>query len=491
MSGPGPAPRIFVVRRAGNLRVFGGFFAFPGGKVAPEDSGLLPQAYGIPPWLAPERRVAAVRELFEETGVLLARHRDGTFPPPTPDWPRLRRLQLNGSLTLREVLTRLDLTVQLTDLTPVGAFVTPPFSPQRFDTTFFLATLPPQQLAEVSVGELEEGRWCTPVEALEQWQRGECLLTPPTVAILQAIRDCLTRDIAPRFAQLLPPRGEGVLPPIFFGPDVQLLPLHTQSLPPTNYTSAVLIGRDPAYLIDPGTGDAREQQKLFAALDVQQAAGRRIAAVVLTHHHPDHVGAANACARRSGGPVWAHALTAQALKDKVAVDRELADGDRLDLGTAASGRPWHLEAVHTPGHAPGHLIFHEPHYGVLIAGDMVSTLTSVVIAPPEGDLAQYLESLRRMQQIECRLLIPAHGSPTARPRQFLEECVTHRAVREDQLRTALGPNPRTVAELAEEMYQGLSTELMRLAELQTLAGLQKLEREGRARDCGKAGWCRG
>src|SRR5207253_1117101 len=145
-----------------------------------------------------------------------------------------------------------------------------------------------------------------------------------------------------------------------------------------------------------------------------------------------------------------------ALAARVTVSREVHDGDRLDLGTAPDGSgPWHLEAVHTPGHAPGHLAFHEPHYRLLFAGDLVSTLSSIIIAPPDGDLAVYLDSLRRLKAYDCRLLLPAHGSASARPRQTLDEALAHRVKREEQLLAALVPRPRTVSELLPELYRGL------------------------------------
>jgi hypothetical protein len=110
---------------------------------------------------------------------------------------------------------------------------------------------------------------------------------------------------------------------------------------------------------------------------------------------------------------------------------------------------------------------------------MVSTLSSIIIAPPDGDLVIYLDSLRRLQAYDCRLLLPSHGSASSRPRQTLEECLAHRAKREEQLLAILGPQPRRIPELLPELYKGLPEALTRLAELQMLAGLQKLEREGR------------
>src|SRR5262249_8810715 len=156
---------------------------------------------------------------------------------------------------------------------------------------------------------------------------------------------------------------------------------------------------------------------------------------------------------------------------RVTVSRFLNDGDRLDLGPAPHGRGrWELEALHTPGHAPGHLVFYERDYQLLLAADLVSALSSVVIVPPQGDLSQYLASLRRGQAWPCRLLIPAHGSPTARADKILADALEHRRQREDQLLAALAAGRRTVPELAVELYRGLPEGLFRLAEAQTLAG---------------------
>ncbi|HLJ96696.1 MAG TPA: MBL fold metallo-hydrolase, partial [Gemmataceae bacterium] len=290
----------------------------------------------------------------------------------------------------------------------------------------------------------------------------------------------LAEEAGLRLAGLFSSWEAGAIHPIFFSPQVQLIPLHTHSLPPSTYTNAYLVGHDPAYLLDPGTSAAAEQERLFAVLDKFQAGGGRLSAVVLTHHHPDHVGAANVCAARYGLPIVGHALTAQALEGQIVLSRHIADGDRLDLGTAPDGSgAWYLEAIHTPGHASGHVAFFERHYRLLFAGDMVSTLSSVVIAPPDGDLAVYLASLERLRALNCRLLLPAHGSASARPTQTIDECVAHRIKREEQLLAALGSGSRSVAELAQELYKGLPAQMMKFAELQVLAGLRKLQAEGR------------
>jgi glyoxylase-like metal-dependent hydrolase (beta-lactamase superfamily II)/8-oxo-dGTP pyrophosphatase MutT (NUDIX family) len=473
--GPG-SPEVFVVGRAPGLRFMGGFHAFPGGKVHPTDADLTGWAPGLS-----AQHVAATRELFEEAGVLLARRPDGAFPATGPELAESRRQLLAGAVPFGDLLARLGLALRPDDLTPAGALVTPDFAPVRFDTAFFVADLPPGQEAEVWPGELTDGAWHSADEALRRWTRGEVLLSPPTVSLLRAVQGRPVAELAWRFGGLVEALAGGAIPPIWFSPAVQMIPLHTDGLPPSTHTSAWLVGTGPAYLIDPGPSDPDEQARLFELLDARRDGAALPSAVVLTHHHPDHVGAAAACARRYGIPVLAHALTARALEGKVEVQRELSDGERLDLGPAPDGAGrWHLEAVHTPGHARGHLAFVEPRYGLLFAGDMVSTLSSVLIAPSEGDLAVYLDSLRRLQTYPLRLLLPAHGPPSARPAFILEQCMAHRAQREAELVEELTGPPRTVAELAVAVYRGLPAKLMKYAEMQVAAGLQKLEREGRA-----------
>ena len=111
---------------------------------------------------------------------------------------------------------------------------------------------------------------------------------------------------------------------------------------------------------------------------------------------------------------------------------------------------------------------------------MASTLSSVVLTPPEGDVTEYLESVRRLRTLPARLLLPAHGSVSAGRGLVLDECINHRRKREEQLVQALTAAPRRVTELAQEMYRGTPAEVMPYAEKQVLAGLLKLQREGQA-----------
>jgi len=307
---------------------------------------------------------------------------------------------------------------------------------------------------------------------------------------LQTIRGFAVEEMPRRARPLFERLTEGGIPPIWFNPGVLMLPLFSDGLPPSTHTNAYLVGTDSLYLLDPGPSDLTEQQRLFDALDRHlKETGQRLTAVVLTHQHRDHIGAATACAMRYNVPVLGHPLTARALAGKVEVAATLEGGSRLELGQAPDGcGPWHLEAVHTPGHAAGHLTFYEPHYRLLFVGDMISTLSSVLIAPPDGDLAVYLDSLRLLQGYPARLLLPAHGSPSSRPAQLLDENLKHRQVREQQLLEALSAGPLAVPELAQDVYRGLPAKLMHFAELQVLAGLRKLEHEGRAQAVDENRW---
>jgi len=475
---------VFLVRRSEQLSFFGGFWAFPGGKVAAEDSLL---ARGDDPCAV--RRVTAARELLEETGVLLARRGDGSHLPAGPDVDHLRQELLAGRISFAEMLARHGLDIHAHDFSLIGHITTPEFVPARFDTTFFVCRMPPLQRAEVWPGELAEGAWLSADAMLTRWERAECLLSPPTAMTLQALRARPAEEAGAALAPLFTDFASGKLHPIFFAPAVQLVPLRTMALPPSTHTNAYLVGTGPVYLIDPGPHDPPEQRRLFDLLDEQARLGRPLSAVLLTHHHPDHVGAATACADRYGAPVWAHPVTAELLQGKVPIRRHLHDGDRLDLGPAPDGNGrWHLEAIFTPGHAAGHLAFFEPRYRLLFVGDLVSTLSSVIVAPPEGDLSLYLASLQRLREVPCRLLLPGHGNASSRSRQTIDECLRHRARREKQLLDALAQGERNVDDLAAELYRGLPEGLMRFARLQVLGGLLKLQKEGRVAGGGPGPW---
>jgi glyoxylase-like metal-dependent hydrolase (beta-lactamase superfamily II) len=307
--------------------------------------------------------------------------------------------------------------------------------------------------------------------------------------MLEAMADATWQEIETRLNEHFDTQAKADLPAIYFSPGVRYIPLRAAALPPSTHTNAYLIGESRAYLLDPGSTDPREQGVLFEAIDQFVSSGGKLCGILISHQHEDHIGAVQSCVRRYRVPVLSHRLTAQALGDKLSVDETLEHGDRLTLGRCPDGsEEWFLEALHTPGHASGHLAFYEPRYQLLFAGDMVSTQTSVVIAPPEGHLTTYLESLRQLRSLPARLLLPSHGTPTSRTHATIDEALSHRAKREEMLLAALQSAPRTISELALELYRGVPDVLWQLAEFQVLAGLQKLEQEGRVASSDDQHW---
>jgi glyoxylase-like metal-dependent hydrolase (beta-lactamase superfamily II) len=258
-------------------------------------------------------------------------------------------------------------------------------------------------------------------------------------------------------------------------PSIRRFPVRSPTLPPATHTNAYVVGTAETGLavIDPASPWDEEQGALDRYLD---ALAIPIAAVVLTHHHVDHVGGAAHLARRTGAPIIAHRATADLLAGRLAVDRTLDEGDVLAFGPAG------LRALHTPGHASGHLCFLDEAAGVLIAGDMVASVGTIIIdpAPGEGDMRLYLASLERLRALGCRVLLPAHGDPIRDPHGHLSFYLAHRLEREGRVVAAMQQGPATVEDLVPRAYPDVAPAVYPLAARSLLAHLLKLQAEARA-----------
>ncbi len=468
--------RVLLVRRSPELRAFPGLWAFPGGTVSRSDADL-PGAAGVP------RIAAAVREVFEETGVLLARGRDsGMALDP------LRQALLAGGIGFAEVLARTGAEVRAEDFVEVESLTTPESAPHRFDTRFYRMPLPGGQQVTVWPGEIVESAFLTPEAALARWREGALALAPPIIGLLERWSDD-DEEFRARNR-----RERRHRPPVRYSPGIAVIPCRTPTLPPATHTNAVLIGTSRRYLVDPAPEDPAERDMLFGMVDRLLGADR-LEAVVVTHHHRDHIGSVVAAAERYRVPVGAHPETFARMPAISGETMALGDGDLLDLGVAPDGTPdWRLEVRFVPGHAPGHLAFLDSRYGAMVAGDMVSSLSSILISPEDGDLGLYMDSLRRLAG-ECRgVVYPAHGAPVVAGRDLLLGQIRHREAREAALLDALEEGPGNLRDLGLRIYPVTEVPgrgpVRMLAEAALTSGLRKLEREGRARVTG-TGWSSG
>lgn len=464
--------QVYLLQRAGGAAFLPGFHCFPGGAAEAGDAGI--------PVASPAERedlvAAAARELFEETGVLLV---DGPLPP-APERDEARRRLLAGESVFAELLRRYDLRVDGARLRRAGIRVTPAYSPLRFRARFFLAELREGEDPEPAPGEFAGGGWWTVGSALRAWASGAILLVPPTLdALLRLDRYGLPAALDSLESS---PEGDGLEGPgLPLAPGLFYVPLQTRTLPPASHTLCVLAGGQRILVVDPGSGDPAELGQVFDALQALGADGRVPTEIVLTHHHPDHVAGAPALAESLGLLIAAHPETARRLS--FPVDRLLEDGDEWDLGADPAGHRWRLRALHTPGHAPGHLCLWDEDRRFLLAGDMVAGVGTVVIDPPEGDLALYLESLRRLRALEPRLVLAAHGAPLGPGSDVFGRYLEHRLWREERVLAAL---PGTEPELVARVYEDVPAELHPLAARSLVAHLLKLEGEGRAERQGEA-----
>ena len=194
-------------------------------------------------------------------------------------------------------------------------------------------------------------------------------------------------------------------------------------------------------------------------------------AILLTHSHRDHVGAADMLRRRLGIEIWAHALTGEQLH--MPLDRHLEDGDIIEL---PGDPPWRLRCIHTPGHDPGHLCFLEESTRMLIAGDMVANPGSIYIAPKlRGDMNAYLDSLERLKTIPFDRIVPGHGIPLQHgAHDLIQRHIDHRLRREAKIVSALQENPPDFKSLLRRVYDDVDESALVLAEGSLRAHLVRL-----------------
>ena len=471
--------QVFLVQRNPKLRFLGGYWAFPGGTLMQEDYHPADNNAG-------EALIrCALRELFEETGVLAG----GVGAHLSIEERVHLRNELLQSTSLDNWLSLLNTTRPgYRELQTICSLVTPPFSPVIYDTRFFHHELADDQQPVIENGELVDGGFFKPDDAVSKWRRGELDIAPPVLFLLTLMAKMNFPDFRVTAENYTTRFSGGELLPVYFVPGIFISPLQTPTLPPATTTNTLIVGNDKLYLVEPATPDHDEQQRLFARIDELIGTGKKFEAILLTHYHADHVGAVNAASLKYGLPVRAHPLTYDRIEPGFIKGEPLADGDRIDLGNSPDGQPdWHLDVIHTPGHADDHLCYLESRYHSAIVGDMLSTVSTILIDPPEGHMRTYLDSLERLLDHPIKTLFPSHGPVHKDGQALIRKFLEHRRMREQKIIKALNSSVQTIEELLPRVYDDVAETSYAIAARSLLAGLIKLAEDGVCTSSGD-GW---
>ena len=476
-------PEVLMTRRSAQASFAPGAYVFPGGAIDAADAAGHAQAARRPAQGEAHltQAIAAIRESFEELGVLLARRADGT-PATQADVDALDR----HAPLLPQCAAR-GLTLAADQVFVLARWITDRDLPRRFDVPFLVARMPAGQTPVADEAEQFEPVWVRPADALARHEAGQFFIIFPTIRTLQRLQPypdvaavlaaCASErplwTSCPRAGLLAGKEARYMEHETPFGelelvtPDGQLLhaldwqaeqpvPLlkNVQRLTAPNPgfmtgpgTNSYLVG-DPrtGYIaIDPGPADAAHIERLW------RAAGGNIKLIVCTHSHADHSpGAKPLQALCNGTPPPILGLPSQPTaraNSAFTPDRLLQDGERLTLtGKGPEGEITHtLRAIHTPGHAANHLCLLLEEDGLLFSGDHILNGSTTVIDPPDGDMTAYLDSLDKLDaacaEHGARFILPAHGHVLGRARETIAHLKAHRLAREAKVLAVMKADP--------------------------------------------------
>jgi glyoxylase-like metal-dependent hydrolase (beta-lactamase superfamily II)/8-oxo-dGTP pyrophosphatase MutT (NUDIX family) len=497
---------VLMTRRSMTASFAPGAYVFPGGGIDAADAQAHSMATRRPKQsdLHLTQAIAAIRESFEELGILFARHADGRWA----DNGDIAQIDRNAPFAAQ--CQAHGLTLAADQVFVLAHWITDRDLPRRFDVPFLVARMPEGQTPVADEAEQFEPVWVRPVDALTRHEAGDFFIIFPTIRTLERLKAfakvedvlqaCAVNDeplwtSCPRAGWLAgnearymeheAPFGELAL----VSPDGQIqhhldwqtdqpVPLlqNVQRLTAPNPgvmtgpgTNSYLVG-DPntGYIaIDPGPADDEHLQRLW------RAAGGQIKAIVCTHSHPDHSpGAAPLQALCTHKPPilgLASKPTARA-NSRFTPERELADGEKLVLqGIGVDGEITHtLRVVHTPGHAANHLCLVLEEDGLLFSGDHVLNGSTTVIDPPDGHMGDYLDSLDKLAAAceagGIEFILPAHGHVLGFAHQAITHLKAHRLKREAKIAAAMQALPQgSLQEWVEKAYDDVPPRLWPVA----------------------------
>jgi len=482
-----------MTRRSMTASFAPGAYVFPGGGIDAADALAHPYAKRRPTQneLHLTQAIAAIRESFEELGILLARHANGQMASAA-DIATLDR-QASGGDFAQQCNAR-GLTLAADEVFVLAHWVTDRDLPRRFDVPFLVARMPDAQTPVADETEQFAPEWVRPADALNRHAEGNFFIVYPTIKTLERLQnyatvesvlvDCATEQPwftscpragwlsgkEARYMEHEAPFGELALTcpdgqmlhhldwvtdqPVLLLKNVQRLTAPNPGVMTGPGTNSYLVGDpDTGYAaIDPGPADPEHLDRLW------RAAGGNIRLIVCTHSHPDHSpGAAplQAMCERHGHkpPILGLASRSSARAHSAFTpDREVSDGELLVLQSANVTHT--LRVVHTPGHAANHVCLVLEEDGLLFSGDHVLNGSTTVIDPPDGNMHDYLNSLDKLlaacEQDRIDFILPAHGyvlgnlwGETNDARACITHLKTHRLKREAKIWKVMQQHPKS------------------------------------------------
>jgi glyoxylase-like metal-dependent hydrolase (beta-lactamase superfamily II)/8-oxo-dGTP pyrophosphatase MutT (NUDIX family) len=501
-------PEVLMLQRTQSAVFLGGAYVFPGGSLDESDADprILKRIRGeakIPP--APYW-VAAIRECFEEGGILFLSRKDNQ-PLHAESLMHYRKRPFV------ELLENEDLYIPADSVAYYGHWITAPGRPRRFDTRFFLAVAPEGQTGSHDAVETVHDVWLTPREALERGARNEIELVPATQQTLQDLKSFKTAREAFETVRARPEpevnracwaQGKDGAK-LFRRADPAYFEIHWSDPEETGETTydlapgvlkrldryvARVIAPNPGVMTGPGTNTYLVGDGEIAVIDpgpavpshvdriVEEAKGV-IRWILCTHTHQDHSPAAALLKAKTGAQVLGRPAP-EGQDATFKPDFVLEGGQRVDLG------PIGLRAIHTPGHASNHLCYLLEQTRMLFTGDHVMQGSTVVINPPDGDMRAYLRSLEKLLDEDIAVIAPGHGYLVGAPHKEVRRLIAHRLGRERKVVRALQQlGEASVEELLPVVYDDVPARIHRVAARSLTAHLDKLAAEGAVRAAGE------
>ncbi len=242
-------------------------------------------------------------------------------------------------------------------------------------------------------------------------------------------------------------------------------------------TGTYIVGNGEVAVIDPGPMMPEHVEAILSGLK-----GEHVSHIIVTHTHTDHSPASRLLQQKTGAGIFAfgpHAdLDAGALEG--GVDRDFKPDFTVVDSEVIEGKDWQLQAIHTPGHCSNHLCFAISEADALFCGDQLMAWATPVILPPDGSIADYINSLKHLSTRAESTFYPTHGLPIENPKKLIAAFIQHRLDRIEQVKGALSQGVNTLTNLRKLLYKDIPSSLYAGAELSLLASLEYLEHQGLA-----------